>query len=70
MQQGGLTQMKEVSRIVVGSNQLRIMKNDESKWCEIFEFGNWKRLTPTELHQLSFDSRIDDWLNSELLLAK
>jgi hypothetical protein len=62
--------MKEVSRIVIGLIALRIMKNGESQWFEIFESNKrnrlevtkWKRIVATKLHQLSFDSRVEDWL--------
>lgn len=55
--------MEEVSRIVVDSIELRIMKGDRGQWCEIFEFGKWSRISAVKLHQLSFDIKVYDWLN-------
>jgi hypothetical protein len=55
--------MKELNRIVVGFTELRIMEGNKGKWCEIFESGNWNRISATTLHQLSFDKRIYNWLN-------
>jgi predicted nucleotidyltransferase len=63
--------MKEISRIVIGLVALRLMRNGETRWYEIFESdktngqdeNEWKRINPTRLHQLSFDARVYDWLN-------
>ena len=55
--------MNEVNRIVVDLTELRIMKSDQGKWCEIFESGKWNRISATQLHQLSFDNEINNWLN-------
>ena len=54
--------INEVNRIDVGWSQLRIMKENENHWCEIFESGEWNRISVTKLHQLSFDKTINDWL--------
>ena len=54
--------MKEINRIVVGLVALRLMKDSEKQWCEVFEFNKWKRIDSDRLHQLSFDQRVTDWL--------
>jgi hypothetical protein len=58
--------MKEINRIVVDFNELRIMKGDQVQWCEISEFGRWRQVSAIELHQLSFDKRVYGWLNQYL----
>jgi uncharacterized membrane protein YgaE (UPF0421/DUF939 family) len=58
--------MKEVNSIVVDSIELRIMKGNQSQWCEIFESGKWSRMSAVKLHQLSFDKKVYDWLNQHL----
>jgi hypothetical protein len=55
--------MKEVTSIVIDSIQVRIVESEESKWCEIYESGNWSRIPVIKLHELSFDKRIYDWLS-------
>lgn len=55
--------MKEINRIVVDLIELRIMKDDQVQWCEIFESDRWRQVSAIELHQLSFDKRVYDWLN-------
>jgi hypothetical protein len=55
--------MKEVSRIVVGLTALRIIQNEENYSCEMFQSSEWIELSPTKVHQLSFDKKICDWLN-------
>ena len=39
------------------------MKDNERKWCEIFESNKWNRLSVLELHQMTFDKRLYDWLD-------
>ncbi len=56
-------QLNETNRIVVDLIELRVMKNEQSHWCEIFESGEWNRISATKLHQLSFDKTIYEWLN-------
>jgi hypothetical protein len=58
--------MEEVNRIVVDSIELRIMKDNQRQWCEIFESGSWNRITAVKLHELSFDKRIYGWLDQHL----
>jgi hypothetical protein len=63
--------MKEVNRIVVGLVALRLMKDGETQQYEIFESNKmnkldkteWKKIDLTRLHQLSFDKRVQDWIN-------
>lgn len=56
--------MKEVSKILIGSIELRLMKNAEYRYIEIFESGKWSKITATKLHQLSFDKKVENWLNN------
>jgi hypothetical protein len=55
--------MKEVNRIDVGLTELRIMKDEQGQWCELFEAGEWNRVSATKLHQLSFNKSVYEWLN-------
>ncbi len=55
--------MKEVNRIGVGLTELRIMKDEQGQWCEILQSGEWNRVSAIELHQLSFDKSVYEWLN-------
>lgn len=56
--------MKEISRIVVGITALRLVEENGVSRCERFENGNWTKLTPTKLQELSFDRRIQEWLDN------
>jgi hypothetical protein len=58
--------MKEINRIVVDLIELRIMKDDQMQWCEIFESDSWRQVSAIELHQLSFNKIVYDWLNQHL----
>jgi hypothetical protein len=59
----GTSKMKELNRIVVDFVELRVIKDNGSQWCEILEAGKWIRASAANLHLLSNDKKIHNWLN-------
>jgi hypothetical protein len=62
--------MKEISRIVSGLNALRLVEDKEKRWCEVFESGEWAKLTPARIQMSDFDKKVKDWLEQNYDLKK
>jgi hypothetical protein len=56
--------VKEISRLVIGILALRIVQKAESVYCERFAAGKWNRLSANELHELFFDKKIRLWFET------